>query len=105
MTTHGDKPSWLTLAWRWLWRPTIDPLDIIPVRCSLVSVSFVILLFYAIGIPVRRALLLLCFCVFYVLCNQCWLWRPTIDPLDIIPVRINFCSCVICCICIGPRFV
>lgn len=29
MTTRGDRPGWLRLAWRYLWRPRLDPLAMI----------------------------------------------------------------------------
>jgi hypothetical protein len=29
MTPAGDRPGWLRLAWQWLKRPMVDPLEII----------------------------------------------------------------------------
>ncbi|EKX38138.1 hypothetical protein GUITHDRAFT_77483 [Guillardia theta CCMP2712] len=29
MTPPGDRPNWIRLAWQWLRRPTVDPLEII----------------------------------------------------------------------------
>lgn len=41
MTTAGDKPNWLQLAWHWLKRPTLDPLDMIPQNRSVMAFNLI----------------------------------------------------------------
>jgi hypothetical protein len=45
MTPAGDRPGWLRLAWQWLKRPMVDPLEIIAQNRSVaLLLSFPLLL-------------------------------------------------------------
>lgn len=38
---EGSRPNWLTLAWRWLWRPRVDPMDLISSNKSVIGFNLI----------------------------------------------------------------
>jgi NADPH:quinone reductase-like Zn-dependent oxidoreductase len=38
---QGSRPNWLTLAWRWLWRPRVDPMDLISSNKSVIGFNLI----------------------------------------------------------------
>mmetsp|Transcript_61896 Transcript_61896/g.195593 ORF Transcript_61896/g.195593 Transcript_61896/m.195593 type:complete len:157 (+) Transcript_61896:37-507(+) len=41
MTPSGDRVNWLKLAWKYLWRPRLDPLDMMGENKSLLAFNLV----------------------------------------------------------------
>lgn len=41
MTPAGESPNWLTLGWKWLTRPTVDPLECISLNKSLMCFNLI----------------------------------------------------------------
>jgi len=41
MTPPGSSPNWLRLAWQWLWRPKVDPLEIIAANKGVIGFNLI----------------------------------------------------------------
>eukprot|EP00123_Amoebidium_parasiticum_P011979 comp21041_c0_seq1/m.28278 comp21041_c0_seq1/g.28278 ORF comp21041_c0_seq1/g.28278 comp21041_c0_seq1/m.28278 type:complete len:392 (-) comp21041_c0_seq1:473-1648(-) len=40
-TPTGSRPNWLRLAWQWLWRPTVDPMEMISQNRALIGFNLI----------------------------------------------------------------
>lgn len=41
MTTHGNRPDWWTLGWKWIFRPKLDPLDMISTNRQVIGFNLI----------------------------------------------------------------
>jgi len=41
MTTHGTTPNWLVLAWKWIFRPRLDPLEMIAENKAVIGFNLI----------------------------------------------------------------
>jgi len=41
MTTHGSSPDWIQLAWQWLFRPKLDPLEMISQNKAVIGFNLI----------------------------------------------------------------